>query len=194
MINVGLGSTRTRSHPHLGVRAVLPLLSTSPAHIRPARPWDAEAIARIHNQGIAERVATFETRTQRPDEVAETIAGGALLLVAEEGGEVVAWATVGAYDDAHPYYAGIGEATLYVDRGSRRAGIGATLLDTLAAEAERRGYHKLIGKIFSSNEPSLALVRSCGWREVGLHRRHGLLDGEWRDVVVVERLLGEESG
>jgi L-amino acid N-acyltransferase YncA len=107
---------------------------------------------------------------------------------------VVAWATVGAYDDAHSYYAGIGEATLYVDRGSRRSGVGATLLDALAAEAERRGYYKLIGKIFSSNEPSLALVRSCGWREVGVHRRHGRLDGEWRDVVVVERLLGEASG
>jgi L-amino acid N-acyltransferase YncA len=190
---VGLGSTRTRSHPHLGVSAVLPLLSTSPTHIRPARPGDAEAIARIYNQGIAERVATFQTRTQRPEELAQTIAGGVLLLVAEEGGEVVAWATVGAYDDAHPYYAGVGEATLYVDRGSRRAGVGAMLLDALAVEAERRGYHKLVGKIFSSNEPSLALVRSCGWREVGLHRRHGRLDGEWRDVVVVERLLGEQS-
>lgn len=117
-----------------------------------------------------------------------------MLLVAEEGGEVVAWATVGAYEDAHPYYAGVGEATLYVERDSRRAGVGATLLDALAVEAERRGYHKLIGKIFSSNEPSLALVRSCRWREVGLHRRHGRLDGEWRDVVVVERLLGEASG
>src|SRR4051794_16880308 len=162
MINVGLGSTRKPSHPHRRVRAVLPLLSTSQAHIRPARPEDAEAIARIHNQGIAERVATFETRAQRPEELAETIAGGALLLVAEEGGEVVAWATVGAYDDAHSYYAGVGEATLYVDRDSRRAGVGAMLLDALAAEAERRGYHKLIGKVFSSNHPSLALVRSCG--------------------------------
>jgi L-amino acid N-acyltransferase YncA len=193
MINVGLGSTRTRSHPRRRVRAVLPLLSNSPAHIRPARPEDTEAIARIHDQGIAERVATFETRARRPDELAEAIAAGALLLVAEEGGEVVAWATVGAYDDAHHYYAGVGEATLYVDRGSRRAGVGAMLLDALAVEAERRGYHKLVGKIFSSNEPSLALVRSCGWREVGLHRRHGRLEGEWRDVVVVERLLGEAS-
>ena len=61
----------------------------------------------------------------------------------------------------------------------------------LAEEAERRGYHKLVGKIFTSNEPSIALVRSCGWREVGVHRRHGRLDGEWKDVLVVERLLGE---
>ena len=39
--------------------------------------------------------------------------------------------------------------------------------------------------------PSIALVKSCGWREVGVHRRHGRLDGEWKDVLVVERLLGD---
>jgi len=54
-----------------------------------------------------------------------------------------------------------------------------------------RGYHKLVGKIFTSNEPSISLVKSCGWHEVGVHRRHGRLDGEWKDVLVVERLLGE---
>jgi hypothetical protein len=32
-------------------------------------------------------------------------------------------------------------------------------------------------------------VRRNSWREVGLHLRHGNLEGEWRDVLVVERLL-----
>jgi len=180
----------------LGVRAVLRRLSTQAKEartIRPARTDDAEAIARIYNQGIAERVATFQTRTQRPEELAERISSGALVLVAEQAASLVAWATVTAYDDAHDYYAGVGEATLYVERGSRRAGVGARLIEALAAEAERRGYYKLIGKIFTSNAPSIALMRSCGWREVGVHLRHGRLDCEWKDVVVVERLLGEAN-
>jgi L-amino acid N-acyltransferase YncA len=67
---------------------------------------------------------------------------------------------------------------------------GGALLGGLADGAARRGYHKLIGKIFTSNEPSIALVRSCGWRQVGVHHRHGRLDGDWKDVLVVERLLG----
>ena len=104
---------------------------------------------------------------------------------------VVGWASVGPYDDAHEYYSGVGEATLYVGRDARRGGTGRALLEALAEEAELRGYHKLIGKIFTSNQPSIALVRSGGWREVGVHRRHGRLDGEWKDVLVVERLLGE---
>ena len=111
-------------------------------------------------------------------------------MVAERGGRVVGWASVAPYDEAHEYYAGVGEATLYVDPKARRGGTGRALLIALAEEAERRGHHKLVGKIFTSNEPSIALVKSCGWREVGVHRRHGRLDGEWKDVLVVERLLG----
>ncbi len=159
--------------------------------IRPARTGDAEAIARIHNQGIADRVATFETRAQSGAEIAAGIERGRLVLVAERAGEVIGWAGTSPYDDPHDYYSGVAEATLYVERGARRSGAGRALLEALAAAAEQRGHHKLVGKIFTSNEPSIALVRSCGWREVGIHLRHGRLDGEWKDVLVVERLLGE---
>jgi L-amino acid N-acyltransferase YncA len=158
--------------------------------VRAAGETDAEAMAQILNQGIEDRVATFETVPQDESAIVEMISGPAPVLVAELAGEVVAWAKVGPYADAHDYYAGIGEATLYVRRDARRRGLGKTLLEALAGEAERSGYHKLIGKIFTSNEASIALVRECGWREVGVHMRHGQLDGEWKDVLVVERQLG----
>jgi phosphinothricin acetyltransferase len=151
------------------------------------------AIARIYAEGIADRVATFQTRAPGAEEIAAQIAGGALMVVAETGDRVVGWASVGPYDDPHDYYAGVGEATLYVGRAARHEGVGRVLLSALADEAERRGYYKLVGKIFTSNEPSIALVRSCGWREVGVHRRHGRLDGEWKHVLVVERLLGHKA-
>ena len=52
------------------------------------------------------------------------------------------------------------------------------------------GYDKLVGLLFASNGASRALAARCGFREVGVHVRHGRLDGAWKDVVVVERLLG----
>jgi L-amino acid N-acyltransferase YncA len=159
--------------------------------VRPARPHDAEQVARIYHEGIEDRVATFQTRPAQPVELAAEISAGGLIVVAEAAGGVVGWAKVGAYDQAHEYYAGVGEATLYVARNARRGGAGRALLNAVAKEAEKRGCHKLVGKIFTSNGPSIGLVRSCGWREVGVHRRHGRLDGEWKDVLVVERLLGE---
>jgi L-amino acid N-acyltransferase YncA len=167
--------------------------SGTPETIRAATVADAEPITRIHNQGIAERVATFETREKSPEDVAALIEAGALILVAERQARVAAFVKVGPYDDASHYYSNIGEVTLYVDSAARRSGVGRALMEALAEAAEKRGYHKLVGKIFTSNAPSIALVKACGWREVGVHRRHGRLDGEWKDVVVVERLLGDAA-
>ena len=159
--------------------------------VRPATPADAPALAAIYNQGIEDRQATFETSPRAPEGFEWPLGEGAPpLLVADEGGEVVAWAGVTAYSKRE-IYAGVGECTIYVERSARGSGIGRRLLDELSAECERRGYYKLIGKLFTSNEASLALFRRCGYRDVGVHHRHGRLDGEWKDVVVLERLLGE---
>lgn len=158
--------------------------------IRPARVVDAADLSRIFNQGVGERIATFETREQPPDRFVGMIESGALVLAAERGGRVVGWAWVGPYSDPSDYYSGVGEATMYVERGARRSGVGRRLIEALAEEARSRGLHKLVGKVFTSNTPSIALLRACGWREVGVHRRHGTLEGAWKDVLVVERLLG----
>jgi L-amino acid N-acyltransferase YncA len=109
--------------------------------------------------------------------------------VAERGGRVVAWAAASPYCDRHHYYDGVREATLYVDRGARREGVGRALTEALARAAADRSLHKLTGKIFTTNEASIELVRACGWREVGVHYRHGQLDGEWKDVLVTELLV-----
>jgi phosphinothricin acetyltransferase len=158
--------------------------------VRSAELGDAAAIAAIYNQGIEERQATFQTRAHAAEDFLERIASERPFLVAESGGAVVAWAAVLPYSDPAPYYKGVGEATMYVAREARRRGLGRRLLEELATTAERAGFHKLTGKIFSTNQPSIELMKSCGYREVGIHRRHGTLDGEWKDVVVVELLLG----
>jgi L-amino acid N-acyltransferase YncA len=114
------------------------------------------------------------------------------MIVADHDGRVVGWAAVGEYNPRE-CYRGVGEATLYVARAARRQGFGRGLLEQLTAAAERAGYWNLIGRLFPENGPSRALLRSCGFSDVGVHRRHGRLDGEWRDVLVVERLLGEAA-
>jgi L-amino acid N-acyltransferase YncA len=155
--------------------------------IRAARAEDGPALAAIYNQGIEERQATFETRRRSPEDLAGWLDP---LLVAERDGEVAGWAGIAPYSD-RDFYAGVRECTIYIERGARGSGVGARLLEELAAQAERGGYYKLIAKLFPENEASVGLFRRHGFREVGVHHRHGRLDGEWRDVVVVERLLGE---
>jgi L-amino acid N-acyltransferase YncA len=173
---------------------MLATASSIEVKVRAAVPGDAQAIAAIYNQGIEERQATFQTMPHTAGDFLDRIRDERRpLLVAEMDSDVVGWAAVVAYSDPSPYYSGVGEAMLYVERSARRAGIGSRLLQELAVAAGERGFYKLVGKIFTANAPSIALVRACGWREVGVHRRHGTLDGEWHDVLVVERLLGETA-
>jgi L-amino acid N-acyltransferase YncA len=159
------------------------------AAVRPATGSDAEAIARIYNQGIEERSSTFETEPRTPADVASWLASADRLpvLVAEDG-EVRGWSRVLAYSD-RAAYSGVGEVSVYVDSAARGRGLGRALLEALEQRARELEYWKLVGKLFTDNAASAALVERCGWRTVGLHLRHGRLDGEWRDVTLVEKAL-----
>jgi L-amino acid N-acyltransferase YncA len=91
-------------------------------------------------------------------------------------------------------YDGVGEHGVYVDGDVRGQGLGRRLLDALGDEAARRGLYKLTSRIFTTNAASRAAHRAAGFDEVGVQRCHGRLDGEWKDCVLVERLLGEAAG
>jgi phosphinothricin acetyltransferase len=160
--------------------------------IRPAISADAPRIAAIYNDGIADRVATFETDLRTAADVRNWLVDRLPVLVAERDAEVVGFARVGSYSERR-VYAGIGEHAVYVDRSARGTGVGSALLEAIAHEAERRGYHKLTSRIFAENAASLAAHRAAGFTEVGVQRHHGRLEGEWKDCVLVERLLGEAA-
>lgn len=162
--------------------------------VRRARTRDCEAIARIYNEGIAERRSTFETEPRSAADIDEWLGSPEHpVLVAERGGAVVGWARIAPYS-IRACYAGVGEASVYVRAAERGCGIGSALTQALGEAAERAGLYKVVGKLFADNEPSRRLVARHGYREVGIHLRHGRVDGDWRDVLVVELLLGEAAG
>src|SRR3954454_10616906 len=162
---------------------------------RQARPEDAAAIARIYNDGIADRIATFETDPRSEADIRAVLAERGdryPTIVAERDGKVIAWAAVGQYR-SRPCYAGIAEYSVYTGREARGSGAGRAVLEALFRACEERGFWKLVSRIFPENEASLALARKTGFVEVGMSRRHGKLDGAWRDCVTVEKLLGEAA-
>jgi phosphinothricin acetyltransferase len=168
-------------------------LSAGKLSVRMATRSDGAAVAEIYNQGIAERAATFETEPRTAAELAHRIAEDARhvpVIVAEQDGTVVGWAAIGRYRD-RACYAGVGEFSVYIHRDARGRGVGRSLLGELISEARGRGYWKLLSRVFPSNEASLALCRSLGFREVGVYEKHSRLDGRWLDVVIVERLIPE---
>ncbi|SEM05821.1 phosphinothricin acetyltransferase [Blastococcus sp. DSM 46786] len=160
--------------------------------IRPATEQDAAAVAGIHDAGILSGVATLDTTPRTvPGTRARIRATGAphLFLVAEECARVVGWAATFAYSP-RAAYRGVAEFSVYVDPRSAGRGHGRRLLAELTRGSEAAGLHKLVGRVLAGNTGSRALCSACGFREVGVHRRHGQVDGTWHDVVVLERLLG----
>ena len=155
---------------------------------------DAEAIARIYNQGIAERIATFETEPRTSAQIAAQLADKGdrfPTVVVERDGQVVAWAGAGAYR-SRGAYAGVAEHSVYIDRAARGTGAGRAALEALFRAYEARGFWKLVSRIFPENVASITLHERAGFRIVGTYRRHGKLEGEWRDCVIVERLLEDD--
>jgi phosphinothricin acetyltransferase len=157
--------------------------------IRAARADDAAAIAAIWNQGIEERVATFDTSLREAADIEPLTSGGLPFLVAEEDGAVVGWAKLSEYSD-RCVYGGVAEISVYVDRHSRGRSVGRSLVEAVCAEAERAGLWKVVALLFPENAVSMALFDRAGFGRVGTFTRHGRLDGEWRDVVILEHLLG----
>ena len=159
--------------------------------VRAAVADDARGICVVYNQGIEDRVATFETDPRSPEDIAHWFGNdGFPVVVAEEDEQILGFASTSAYG-TRECYAGIREFSIYVHREAKRRGIARKLLVALFDAAARVGCWKITSRIFPENTASLELCKSLGFRVIGTHVRHARLDGEWRDVVTVEKLLDQ---
>jgi L-amino acid N-acyltransferase YncA len=155
---------------------------------RLATTADAAAIARIYNEGIADRIGTFETRPRSAEDIGKWFDGVHPVVVVEDGRQVIAFASCTAYRPRE-CYAKVAEFSVYVARDRRGAGAGRVALERLVGEAKAAGLHKLVSRIFPENAASRAVCRAAGFREVGIYRDHGQLEGVWKDCVIVERIV-----
>jgi len=160
---------------------------------RRATLQDAEAIARIYNQGIEDGVATFETVLRSVTDVQRWFDGIHPIVVVEYESQVVAFAASSDYRAKRECYVGVAEFSVYVAREARGRGAGRLAMESLISATEQAGFWKLVSRVFPENEGSRSLLRSCGFRKVGVYYRHGKLKGAWKDVVIVERLLNGDA-
>jgi len=186
--------------------------------LRLASAADAEAICRIYNQGIEDRVATLEIELRTPDErrrwlagrsprhpviVAEFIVAGTVSSALTEGGlkqaragsasadnpsGPVGWASLNVFN-ARESYRFVADISVYVERGWRGKGVGRVLLEKLTELGRTHGFHKLVLSAFPGNAGGMALYAKSGFRTVGIYHEQGQLDGKWVDTIVMEKLL-----
>ena len=146
---------------------------------------DWPAVERIYADGIASRMATFETRTPRWEDwdaghLAEP------RLVAEADAAMLGWAALSPVS-RRAAYRGVAEVSVYVANSARRRGVGRALLSALMSRADAMGLWTLQATIFAENAPSIRLHEAAGFRFVGRRERIAQLDGRWRDTVLYER-------
>jgi phosphinothricin acetyltransferase len=161
---------------------------------RVATAEDAAAIAAIYNEGIEDGIATFETRMRTDDDVRPWFERKRFPVIVVEMGQgtrtrVVAFAATSEYRP-RDCYAGVAEFSVYVARDVRGQGAGRLATEQLCEAATAAGFWKLVSRVFVENLPSRAMLQAVGFREVGIYEHHARLHGAWRDVVIVERLLG----
>ena len=159
--------------------------------IEPMTPADWPAVRRIYADGIATGNATFETEPPDWDAWHRSRLPACRLVArppanAPNRNTVLAWAALSPVS-SRACYAGIAEHSIYVDAPQRGQGIGKTLLAALAAASEDAGFWMLQSAIFPENAASIAIHLACGFRIMGRRKRVAMLNGVWRDTVIVER-------
>lgn len=166
---------------------------TGPLNIRPARVEDAKEIARIYNQGVQDRAATFENSYVTPEERYLWIVSRPdqyPVLVAEVKHTMMGWASLTPYSP-RACYKGIAELSIYIERSLRGHGVAQDLMKAMQDAARERGFYKLMGRLVADNEPARKLCQLMGWKEVGVHEKHGKLANEWHDLLLVEHIIPE---
>lgn len=162
-------------------------------HVRPATIDDAEAVRSIYNLEVETSTATFDLvpRTLEAQREWLSARSGALAcIVAEDGGEVVGFASLSPYKERAAYRTTV-EDSVYVRRDQHRKGVGRLVLGEVLAVARRHGFHSVMARIEATREASIGLHESLGFRLVGIEREVGRKFGRWLDVALMQRILEE---
>lgn len=164
-------------------------------HIRPCVEADIAAITQIYKFHVEFGTASFETAAPKEEEMLRRFHSlkdaGYPYIVAELDGVVSGYAYAGAFR-SRPAYGATVEDSIYVDESKRGHGIGFKLLGALIEECTALGFRQMIAVIGdSANHGSINVHKKAGFEMTGTLKHIGWKLGEWRDIVLMQRPLGE---
>ncbi len=164
-----------------------------PITIRDALPADVPAIVDIYNESVTSSTATFDTVPKTVQDYTAWLSAHDTrhpVIVAEEHGAVVGWASLSAYSD-RPAYAGTAEVSLYIRRECWNRGIGTGLFSAIIDRGRRANLHTIISRIAKGNDVSVSLHLSRGFTTVGVMREVGRKFGRLLDVIIMQYIYSD---
>jgi L-amino acid N-acyltransferase YncA len=153
--------------------------------IREMLSGDSSRVLEIYKMGLETRNSTFETEVPSWEEWDSRH----LLhsrLVYEESGMVLGWIALSPFS-TREVYKGVAELSVYVDINYQWRNIGSCLMEQLINSSEQNGIWTIVSNVFPENEATIRLHQKFGFRIVGKRERIAMLDGNWRDTVLLER-------
>ena len=111
-----------------------------------------------------------------------------VLVIEDQEGVVRGWASINPFN-SRCCYSGVGDLSIYIERGCRGMGLGKTLLKALLDTAKKQEFHKIVLSTFEYNEAGKSLYRALGFREVGTYVNQGVLDGSFVNITIMEKLI-----
>jgi L-amino acid N-acyltransferase YncA len=162
--------------------------------IRPSVDADLNPITAIYAHAVQHATGTFELDAPDLSEMtsrrAAVLDKGCPWLVAESDGQVLGYAYAAPFRPRKAYRFTL-EDSIYLHHDARGLGLGRLLLAELLARCAAQGARQMLAVIGdSANAASVALHRSQGFEHVGTFADVGHKLGQWRDVVLMQRMLG----
>lgn len=154
--------------------------------IRTAEERDMPALLDIYNYEVEHGLATFDVNPKTMEERLLWFrihnVGNHPLIVAEEDGKAVGYASLSTYREKEAYKATV-ELSIYVDHNYRRRGIAGELASAILKMAkEREDIHTVISVISGENEASIRLHQRLGFVHCGTLREVGVKFGKVLDI------------
>lgn len=159
--------------------------------IRQASEHDLDSILNIYNQGIEDRIATLEENTKDIGYLKEWFNSHNdryAVIIAEKENEIVGWTSLNPYSNRCAY-AGVADLSIYIRRDHRGKGVGSLLLKEIERTAIQNGFDKIVLFTFPFNNLGQSLYKKSGYREVGIFKNQGKLDGRFVDVLIMEKIF-----
>ena len=154
--------------------------------LREMLPSDEARVLEIFQQGVNGGMATFETTVPTAEAWNMDYFNDCRWVLENETNEVVGWCALKPVSKRE-VYKGVAEVSIYFDNEYQGKGLGSILLKKLILDSENHGFWTLQANIFSENEASLRFHQKNGFRMVGVRKKIGKLNGEWKDVIMLER-------